>query len=89
MAALVAAGLVVAFVLLSRSDGGGSNGTQAVVRPLPAGPAYAGGVVVAEPMVDLGRVPLDVVVQHTFRLRNIGPERVYLGRPTMVALEGC
>jgi hypothetical protein len=70
--------------------GGGDSGESAVAEgPLPEGTARAGSVVVAEPVADLGHVPLNVTVQHVFRLVNDGSELVQLGRPGVVVLDGC
>lgn len=69
-------------------DGDSDEGGVAE-RLLPVGPARAGGVVVAEPVAELGHVPLDFLVEHVFHLVNDGAERVQLGRPSVVVLDGC
>ncbi len=56
-------------------------------RPLPERLAGASGVVARVPAVDLGHVPLDVVVQHTFLLHNAGPGRARFGQATVAVLE--
>ncbi len=70
---------------------GGEDTCQdpAIERPLPDYAAHAGGVVMARPVVDFGHVGLDAVAEHTFTLRNVGPERVHLGHATVAVLEGC
>ncbi len=88
-AALLAAGLVATAMLSFGPGGEQTRHDLAVESLLPDQAARAGGVVVARPVVDFGHVPLDVVVEHTFTLRNAGTERVHLGHATVAVLEGC
>jgi len=48
-----------------------------------------GALAVSGQRADLGRVPLDKMVTHTFRLRNISEEQITVGAVTVKALEGC
>lgn len=48
-----------------------------------------GALAVSEERADLGHVPLDKMVTHTFRLRNISAEQITVGPVTVKALEGC
>ncbi len=82
-------GVLATAILPLGSGGEDTRQDPAVEGLLPDSAVRAGGVVVARPVVDLGHVPLDVVVQHTFMLRNAGTERVHLGHATVAVLEGC
>lgn len=54
--------------------------------PAEKGPRLA----LEEESFNFGKVPLDKVVAHTFRLKNVGSESVVLsGRPQVRAAEGC
>ncbi len=88
-AALLIAGVVWAGIAPLGLGGRGADEPSASEIALPVGPAWAGGVIVAEPVADLGHVPLDVPVQHVFRVVNAGTEPVRLGRPSVVVLDGC
>ncbi len=81
--------IFAAVIALPRFGDGGSSDTAAVERLLPVGPARASGVVVAEPVAELGHVPLDFPVEHVFHLVNGGAVRVELGRPSVAVLDGC
>ncbi len=89
-AVLLVTAVLVVVIALPRFGDGGSSDAPAAELLLPEGPARAGPVVVEEPVVDLGHVPLDFPVQHVFRLVNVSGERVQLGRPGFAdVLEGC
>lgn len=52
-------------------------------------PLGTGALTVSEERADLGRVPLNTMATHTFRLRNISAEKVTVGPVTVSVLEGC
>lgn len=60
---------------------------QAVVAGQPT--ASVAGVEVSNPSADLGRVPLDTPVGHSFRVSNRGAATVELGVPAIEVLDGC
>lgn len=80
----VVAGGIVAVALFGSSD---------QPSPIPAiasqQPLRLAGIEAPQPVIDLGRVPLDTPVQPAFLLRNVGADRAYFGRPTIEVLEGC
>lgn len=82
-------GVVATAILPLGSGSEDARQDPAVERLLLDSAVRVAGVVVARPVVDLGHVPLDVVVEHTFMLRNAGTERVHLGHATVAVLEGC
>jgi hypothetical protein len=88
-AVLLVTGVLAAAIALPRLGDGGSGDAPAAELLLPEGPARAGPVVVEEPVADLGHVPLNFLVRHVFRLVNVSGERVQLGRPRVVVLDGC
>ncbi len=49
----------------------------------------AGGVMAEDASVDLGRVPLDTMIQHRFVLQNVGTAPANLGPAQIEVLEGC
>ncbi len=67
--------------------GGDDAGKGPSVPPSVVG--SAGGVVVDQASVDLGKVPLDRMVTQTWTLRNEGGGKAQLGRPKIETLEGC
>lgn len=89
VAVLLVTGVLAAVIALPRFRDGGSSDAPAAALLLPEGPARAGSVVVAEPVADLGHVPLDFRVRHVFHLVNASAERVQLGRPRVAVLDGC
>ena len=56
---------------------------------LPEGPVTVLTIEVAEPVDDLGRVPLNTPVQGEWRLRNTGTTPISVGRLSIEVLEGC
>ena len=74
---------------------GGDDGTPSqTLPPAPtgassAGPASAAGVTVDQASVDLGRVPLDKMINQTWKLRNDGSGKAQLGSASIEVLEGC
>lgn len=91
---LLAAGLVVLAIgvvwALAGRDGGAPRTAAGVGAPVASGTVVGtSGVRIDAAAVDLGRVPLDVTVQHSFRVSNDGAAPVRLGRATMAVLEGC
>jgi hypothetical protein len=86
----VAGSLVLGVVLVTMRLGGTGDGSPVAVEPTVLQGAHrAGGVEVDATEVDLGRVPLDRIVSHAFRLRNTGELAVTLGRARIETLEGC
>ncbi|HEX6030217.1 MAG TPA: hypothetical protein VFY90_02220 [Tepidiformaceae bacterium] len=83
--------IAVAFtaVVLAAVLGGGGKASpsSSVDVPIPA-PATS-GVEVAQPSVDLGRVPLNQLVNHSFVLKNTNDRAVELGVPAIEVLDGC
>lgn len=64
------------------------QGQAPAVPGLAAGPG--GRLVATQPVVDLGRVPFDKVVEARYELANTGTRPVRLvGKPTIRTLEGC
>ncbi len=82
-------GLVILLAVAALFAGcGGDDGT----KPPVAAPSVAGGgarVVADQASVDLGKVPLNRMVTHTWRLRNEGSGKAQLGKPKIETLEGC
>lgn len=54
----------------------------------PGGTTVA-GIEVAEPWGDKGQIPLETGVEHRFLIRNVSPNPVTLGTPSIEVLEGC
>ena len=83
----------------------GSDGTDTAATPAAAtgghtaheiptpgtssGHAAAGGIEVDGAVVAMGRVPLDVTVTPTWRLRNTSSEPVTIGEPHAEVVAGC
>lgn len=77
---------------------GTSTETEQTARDVPAASdtsapvqarAEAGGVMVEQASVDVGRVPLNTPISHSFKLSNTGAAPVQLGPPRVEILEGC
>lgn len=91
-------GVVWALVLLV---GLGAAGVLVTESLQPTGPQSShqnngeyvslgtGALAVSEERADLGRVPLNTMATHTFRLRNISKEQVTIGPVAVSVLEGC
>ena len=62
---------------------------KATKNQLPAGPLQVLTVEVLEPVVDLGRVPLNTPVRGEWLLLNTGATPVSVGRLSIEVLEGC
>lgn len=88
LAALSFIAVVLLVIALLASPGRSSERSDSAAA-LPSGPARAGVVEAPEPVLDLGRVPLDTVVQPSFLLRNVGGERAHFGQPSVEVVEGC
>jgi hypothetical protein len=59
-------------------------------RPVATEPGAPGRLVAAQPTIDLGRVPFDVLADARFELTNTGGDTVRLvGAPRVRMLEGC
>ena len=89
LGAALVAGLVVlvlAFVLLANGAGDTAGGPAA---PPGAEARAAGGVVVQQASVDLGRQPLDKSLSHSFVVKNTNDRTVQLGVPAIEVLDGC
>jgi hypothetical protein len=52
-------------------------------------PITVADVLVQQPSVDLGRVPLNTPESHTFELKNTGATPVSVGKTRIEVLEGC
>ena len=88
--AVVALGAMVA--LSRRGDGSGSAATGQAAPVAASGASdYPGADIIAidKPAVDLGRVPLNVIVPVTVTLTNRSAETIFFGRPKVEAIEGC
>lgn len=48
-----------------------------------------GRLAASQPIVDLGRVPFDKMVEANFELANVGGRPVRLGKPSVKTIEGC
>lgn len=79
-------GLVLFFVGCSSSQGaagstGGTKGGATVNGPR---------IAVEETSFDFGKVPLDKVVSHTFKIKNVGnAPLLFKGEPPVRAVQGC
>jgi flagellar basal body-associated protein FliL len=85
---LIALGSVAAIagiVALVQASGQSPTEPAGAVRTGEA----AGPITIDQPEIDLGRVPLNVVVPVTVRLANRSERTVTLSQPTAEALEGC
>ena len=93
--ALVIVGFSVQF--LRPAAGGSPAGSTTLAADIftPDGavvsnePVVTLGVQVDEPVVNLGRQPLNTPVDRTFKLRNTGSTPVTLGRANIEVVEGC
>lgn len=67
---------------------GGGAGSKAGATPGAA--ANGPRIAVEEESFDFGKVPLNKVVSHTFRIRNAGSAPLVLnGEPLVRAVQGC
>jgi hypothetical protein len=82
---MAAGAILVAAIALLVSCAGQQAATPA------AGAAGSGPrIVVDEEFFDFGKVPLDKVVSHTFRIKNAGGAPLVLaGEPKVRAAQGC
>jgi hypothetical protein len=78
-----------AVVLAAVLGGGGDKASPASSVDVPIPAATTSGVEVAQPSVDLGRVPLNELVNHAFVLKNTNDRAVELGVPAIEVLDGC
>jgi hypothetical protein len=64
-------------------------GTQGEATTATGSKVSPEGLTIDKPLVDLGRVPLNVVVPVSVTLTNHTQQAVALGKPMAEALEGC
>ena len=66
---------------------GGAAGSKAGATP---GAVNGPRIAVEEDSFDFGKVPLDKVVSHAFRIKNVGSAPLVLnGEPLVRAVQGC
>jgi hypothetical protein len=74
---------IVAFVLIGRGTG---SAIPADFQPQAEGPRIS----VDREMIDFGKRPLNIPVEATFRVRNVGSKDLHiLNTPQMRVVEGC
>jgi hypothetical protein len=74
---------IVAFVLIGRNTG---SGVPANFQPEAEGPRVS----IDRQVIDFGKRPLNVPVEATFRVRNVGSQDLrILDTPQIQVLEGC
>ena len=87
---MFAVATIVVWTLAAGPRGSDATSARATGTPIATGEVIgASGVRVDAAQVDLGRVPLNVAVNHAFRVSNDGVAPVRLGRATIAVLEGC
>ena len=72
------------FITESLKPTGSQSSSQSAGESVTLGPLAVSGQ-----QADLGRVPLDKMVTHVFRLRNVTDEQITLGAVAVKVLEGC
>ena len=87
---MLAVGAIGVWTLAAGPRGSDATRARGTGTPVASGEVIgASGVRVDAAEVDLGRVPLNVAVNHAFRVSNDGTTPVRLGRATIAVLEGC
>lgn len=89
-AALTLAALILGgWLLLGPGSSGETQSSHNFVQAPASGPVRMAGVEVLERAFNIGRIPLDTPVSHTFRLSNVGATTATVGKVRIEVLKGC
>ena len=88
-ALLVTVAAFVAGCAGSNAANGRSSAANGTGQPAAA-PVNGPRIAIAEDSFDFGKVPLNKVVSHSFKIKNVGTAPLtFLGEPPVRAVQGC